>query len=209
MAPDYRPNQRLYPDRLAEELGVSITPIREALRILSAHGFVELLPRRGARVASLTTEEIVDLTAVRGGIEALAIQLHKGEYSPSEISDLTGCLDVCHTAIISRAEATFRTHDTEFHHLLISSTHSRTLLALYEQLHRRGQILELYFTDTWEWWSQSLQEHREIVQFLKQGALGKAQATVSGHWARSGSRISNKFRVIDQANPTGKRPHLP
>lgn len=69
------PGTRLVEDRLAADLGVSRNPVREALRVLAAEGFVELLPRRGAAVARLDADEAEELFDVRMALESLAARL--------------------------------------------------------------------------------------------------------------------------------------
>ncbi len=69
------PGSRLVEDRLAERLGVSRNPVREAIRVLSAEGFVEVLPRRGAVVASMGQAEVAELFDARMALETLAARL--------------------------------------------------------------------------------------------------------------------------------------
>lgn len=69
------PGTRLVEDRMAAELGVSRNPVREAIRVLAAEGFVELTPRRGAAVAHLGAEEAEELFDVRMALESLAARL--------------------------------------------------------------------------------------------------------------------------------------
>lgn len=194
LAPGYAPGERLLPEVLADSLGVSITPVREALRLLGSEGLVELLPRRGVRVATMTLDEIRDLTAVRGGIELLAIRLRGATYASQEIEDLEACLDMCERAITDQDVRTYRRFDTQVHRLIVVGSHSQTLVGVYEQLHRRAQILELYFTDTWDLYRESLGEHREIVRLLATGPMETVEAAVWDHWRRSRSRILERFR---------------
>lgn len=199
LAPGYAPGERLLPDTLAESLGVSITPVREALRLLNGEGLVELLPRRGVRVATMSLDEIRDLTQVRGGIELLAVRLRGEPYSPEEIAELTGCLDACEEGISEQDVRKYRLFDTQLHRLIVVGGHSATLVGVYEQLHRRAQILELYFTDTWGLYQESLREHREIVSHLSSGPMDTVEAAVWGHWQRSRSRIAERFSRFNVA----------
>lgn len=193
LTPGYAPGDRLLPETLAESLGVSITPVREALRLLGSEGLVELLPRRGARVATMSLQEIRDLTAVRGGIELLAVRLRGDIYDPREVTELEDCLQRCEVAIDSKDVPTYRHFDTQLHRLIVVGSHSPTLVSVYEQLHRRAQILELNFTDNWDAFRQSLAEHREIARLLATGPLDTVEGAVWEHWQRSRDRISARF----------------
>jgi Transcriptional regulators len=207
LAPGYAPGERLLPEVLAESLGVSMTPVREALRLLSSEGLVDLLPRRGVRVTTMTLEEIRDLTAVRGGVELLAIRLRAEIYSPEEIAELEACLDACQQGIDEQDVREYRRFDTQVHRLIVVGSHSPTLVEVYEQLHRRAQILELYFTDTWDLYRESLSEHRGIVRLLASGPVETIEATVVEHWQRSRMRISARFsRLASRNGPTDQDP---
>jgi DNA-binding GntR family transcriptional regulator len=204
MTPGYAPGQRLMPDALADALGVSITPVREALRALSAEGLVDLLPRRGARVATMTTKEIADLSVVRGGIEALAVRVRGENYSASEISELTTCLDECEQAITTRDAPTYRHFDSRLHWLIVAGSQSPTLVGIYEQLGRRAQILGLYYSDDWNPYVESLREHREIVRSLSGAPLTEIEAMLWSHWQHSSARIIGRFGDLAQRSEEGR-----
>lgn len=208
LTPGYAPGQRLFPDALADSLGVSITPVREALRLLSHEGLVELLPRRGVRVASMSLDEIRDLTAVRGGIELLAVRFRGENYSPDEIAELRSCLGACAQAIERLDAVTYRQFDTQIHRLIVVGSKSQTLIGVYEQLHRRAQILELYFTDDWNPYRESLSEHREIVEMLATAPMEAIERAVWDHWARSRTRISARFRHLAESLDTRAVAHI-
>lgn len=76
------PGSRLVEDRLAERLGVSRNPVREAIRVLSSEGFIEVIPRRGACVALLSGPAAEDLFDVRMALEPVAARLAAGEAPP-------------------------------------------------------------------------------------------------------------------------------
>ncbi len=84
----YRPGERMVETRLARDLELSRTPIREALRMLQSEGLVVALPNRGATVRNLTVEGIADLYEVRGRLEALAGELAAGRATPAQVEHL-------------------------------------------------------------------------------------------------------------------------
>jgi DNA-binding GntR family transcriptional regulator len=90
---DYPPGERLTEDRLAEDFGVSRNPVREALRVAEAEGFVVVLPRRGAVVASPSTATIDDIFAVRERLEALAARLAAERATPGDVTALRAILE--------------------------------------------------------------------------------------------------------------------
>ena len=90
---DYLPGERLTEDRLAEDFGVSRNPVREALRVAEAEGFVVILPRRGAVVASPSSGTIADMFAVRERLETLAARLAAERATAADVASLRALLD--------------------------------------------------------------------------------------------------------------------
>ncbi|MGA2519593.1 MAG: GntR family transcriptional regulator, partial [Acidimicrobiales bacterium] len=84
----YRPGERIVETRLADDLQLSRTPIREAIRMLQSEGLVHSLPNRGATVRALTAEDIGDLYEVRGRLEALAGELAASRATTEQIERL-------------------------------------------------------------------------------------------------------------------------
>src|ERR1700712_4300178 len=84
---------RLDERQLCQDLGVSRTPIREALSVLEQEGFVRSIPRRGIQVVRKSKREIVEMITVWAAIESMAARLAATEAAPDEIAALTGLMD--------------------------------------------------------------------------------------------------------------------
>ena len=82
-----RPGERMMEIQMAEELGVSRTPVREAIRKLELEGFVVMLPRKGAYVAGISLKDIADVFEVRASLEALASGLAAERITGEELED--------------------------------------------------------------------------------------------------------------------------
>ena len=95
---DYPPGDRLTEDRLAEDFGVSRNPVREALRVVESEGFVTMVPRRGAFVASPDASTIADIFSVRERLEPLAARLAAERASASDVAGLRDLLDAAREA---------------------------------------------------------------------------------------------------------------
>jgi DNA-binding GntR family transcriptional regulator len=193
LAQDYRPGDRLYPGRLAENLGVSITPIREALKLLAAEGLVDFSPRRGATVIEVTAAELDDLIAVRSGLEVLALRLTGGRFTPEGLSRLSKCLDACERAIVDQDIARYQTHDAEFHRLLVTSSGSSRLLHLYDVLVRQAHMINVQNPQYLEAMRESLEEHRALVGEFAQGNIARSERALEVHWDHSRKRFHRKF----------------
>lgn len=132
-----RPDERLVEQRLAEELQLSRTPVREALRMLQSEGLVALEPNRGARVRSLSVHEIADLYELRGRLEAMAAELAASRATPDQRSRLRDAATAFREAAAATSGADLAQLRVVFHHndvfhltLLEAAHHERLLQSL-------------------------------------------------------------------------------
>jgi DNA-binding GntR family transcriptional regulator len=171
----YEPGDRLTEERLAEDFGVSRNPVREAIRVLEAEGFLHAQPRRGAVVASMSVRDVEDLFDVRLSLETLAATL------AAERAGAAGAAAL--TKLLARAGTTRRTADlaalnTRFHSEICALSGNALLTGLMESLHGRlqwvyGQSVETRAADSWA-------EHRELADAILAGdaeAAGRAART--------------------------------
>lgn len=212
LTPGYEPGQRLYPNRLAEDLGVSPTPIREALALLAADGFVVMSPRRGATVFRPTEEEVHDLLKVQEWLELLATRLVSERITgvdrePAGVSLLDGCdraIVLCERAVDAGDSAAYRSENTRFHRLLIAAGGNLQLTSLYETLLSRSELLSVYFPWLIQDVRHSVEEHRALLAALRQGDVATAEAALREHWSASLERISREYQeqpstTVDEA----------
>lgn len=192
---------RLFPERLAEQFGVSLTPVREALMRLAAEGYIEGVQRRGFHVRALDAKQVVDLWQVRLGLEVTA-----GEILIERLQDgslLPDALDVLDD-IMAKLEASPQTIEhrpklslnAEFHHRIVELSGNDMLISLY-----RGIQMQLIG----EWVQRGLQswrnrlgdeadEHRAIVRSLR--AMDReAYGTATRH--HIGRSLKDALRDLD------------
>ena len=122
---DYPPGQRLTEERLAIDFGVSRNPVREALRVVEAEGFVTMTPRRGAVVATPDAETIADLFAVRASLEATAARIAAERASATDIADLRSLLDAARRAMDAADFSRVAQLNNDFHMRVIAITGNR------------------------------------------------------------------------------------
>ena len=158
---------------LCEAFGVSRTPFREAIMLLAAEGLVELIPRRGARVVALRSEQIRELLEVLGGLEALAGELACARASTEEIAAVAAR----HAAMRERYEAGdmlayFKINES-IHDAIVAASHNATLAAQHRRL--RARVLhELFLPNIRSArWSAAFDEHEGFMTALaaRDGAL--------------------------------------
>jgi DNA-binding GntR family transcriptional regulator len=138
-----QPGERLVEDRLAQQLGVSRNPIREAMRVLEAEGFLDVTSRRGAFVAKLSARQAEDLFHVRLALEPLGARLAAAAEEPRP--DLVvRCREILELVRESGPEQdldTLSTLHTELHSLIFEMTGNSYLIALAIPMVKRGQWL--------------------------------------------------------------------
>ena len=131
---DLKPGERLMEIALAEKLGVSRTPIREAIRKLELEGLVVMAPRKGAKVASITERDLNDVLEVRKGMEELAIRLACERITPEELDEL----DKVEQRFLSLTENGDLTElaemDVAFHDIIYNATNNNRLVQLLSNL---------------------------------------------------------------------------
>ena len=104
----FQPGERLTEERLAEQIGVSRTPVREALRRLSADGILELLPNLGARLPSWSMDELDEIFGLRQVLEAYGAELAAVRISPAQLAELRQLCDSMERLAAGRRPASSR-----------------------------------------------------------------------------------------------------
>lgn len=175
----YRPGERLVEDRLADELGVSRNPVREALRALEVEGYVELIPRRGAVVADLSPAVVAEILEVRGALEALGARLAARRATPAQVRRLERLLETSAQSVERGDVARLPDLNTRFHQLVLEMGGNRLLGDTMAPLRGRTQWI---FSRTVEARArQSLAEHRELAGAIAAGDEDRAAALAAAH----------------------------
>lgn len=171
--------ERIYEDQLAHELDVSRNPVREALQALEAEGFVELEPRRGARVAVISLDRANDLFEMREALEGMVARLAAQRRTPEQLSELQRVLELGAAAATAGDIATLPALNTEFHRLLGEAANN-TMLA--ETVERMSQLIEWVYTRRiTQRGNMSWAEHRRIVDAIAAGDSTLAFAEACTH----------------------------
>lgn len=166
---------------LANRLGVSRGPVREAIGRLSAEGLVTIQPRRGAYVSGLTREEFLDAYQVREALESLAARLAVPRLSSEGLAELESLEDQMREATRENDVQRFFEANHEFHLRLVAHSGNGRLVEIHAQLlERMGRYMarSLSLRGNLE---RSLEEHQEILDSLRDGDADRAAAAVSAH----------------------------
>jgi len=172
---------------VATEVGISRTPVREALLMLAAEDLVQLVPHRGAFVAPLPGREIAELMQARGVIEcwAATTSLAEGE---APVEAMSGILEQ-QRAIVEQGDAkAFIELDSRFHALLVAAGGNSVLGRLYENLRAKHVLLGVVALQRSATRRQDvLAEHQAIVDGLAAGDPAAAEKAILSHLGTTGS----------------------
>lgn len=128
------PGERLMENQLADKLGVSRTPVREALRMLELENLVELVPRKGAQVLDMSEKDVVDILEIRSALEGLATRLACQKISEDGIEKLRALEEKFEKAIADGEQELIAALDEEFHDVIFSATQNDKLCQMYHNL---------------------------------------------------------------------------
>ena len=119
---ELKPGERLMEIHLANKLGVSRTPIREAIRKLELEGLVTMIPRRGAEVAQITEKSMNDVLEVRRAMDALCVELACDRITPEELQDLKKACDTFEAAVKTDDIKQIAQADVALHDIIVQAT---------------------------------------------------------------------------------------
>lgn len=176
-----RPGERMMEIQLAEEMGVSRTPVREAIRKLELEGFVVMVPRKGAYVAGISVKDIVDVFEVRAALEALAAGLAAERITGEEMEELERSLVQINEVSSRDSIDDIVALDSSFHDIIYRSSRNERLIQivthLQEQIHRfRTASLSQPGRTKW-----ALDEHKKIVEAISDRNVELAQSLAREH----------------------------
>ncbi|MBO8172234.1 MAG: GntR family transcriptional regulator [Bacillaceae bacterium] len=186
---EFKPGQRLVQEELANSLGVSRMPVREALRKLESEGLVSIEPHRGAVVKSLTVEDVKEIYVLRSQFEKMAVEKSVERMGKEDIQALENVMEE-----MKRAEDAeeFIEKNIQFHRLLVKRCPWNRLLSFIETLWNgfpqqtphliSGQI------------EKSNEEHTQILEAVKAGRAAEAAELVSEHIKRTGDALVERLQ---------------
>lgn len=181
----YKPGQIVTEDDLARVVGVSRTPVREALRRASADGFLDLEGHRRARVASFTDEDTRDLFEIRAALEAIAAERAATRITDEEIAmleQLTVALEAATCAGGRDLLREFADFNNAFHRVVLTASRSRQLAHVLEHLIETPLMLHKRFEGSLIGnFERTIRHHRAIITALRARDPKWAHAEVMAH----------------------------
>ncbi|BDC51307.1 GntR family transcriptional regulator [Bryobacterales bacterium F-183] len=183
-----RQGERLNIAELADQLRVSLTPVRNAVQLLAAEGLIDVRPRSGTFVATITTDDVVETFQIRSALEVLAAELACAMISTQQIDDMRQCLRALARPVRTVADRQQHERDNaELHMVMVVASRNARLLEAYNRLNAHIQIARVHAEDA-EWRDRLRDErleHDEIVDALEARHAERAVRAVRVHLDRA------------------------
>lgn len=173
---ELKPGERLMEIQLANKLGVSRTPIREAIRKLELEGLVLMIPRKGAEVAEITEKNLMDVLEVRKALEELAVELACDRISEEQIEELRVAAKEFQRVSKSGDVTRIAEADVKFHDVIFMATDNQRLISLLNNLREQMYRFRVEYLKQKEYYPKLMEEHQQIIETIekrdKKGACG-------------------------------------
>lgn len=191
-AGELKGGDRVPEQKLCDMFGVSRTPLREALKVLGGEGLLHLLPNRGARVATLTEEDVDEIFPVMGALEALSGSLACKRISDTELAEIRA---LHYQMALHHARKELRDYfavNQQIHEAILKAAANPTLEAQYRALAGRIRLARFRANMTQSRWDQAMSEHEEMLAALDDRDGDKLAEVLHRH-------LENKRETVKQS----------
>lgn len=180
----YRENEELRENTIAKELGVSRTPVREALRQLELEGLVKIVPNKGACVTGITQKDVKDIYMIRSLLEGLCARWATEHITEEKIDELEEIILLSEFHLNKRKEEQpqqVTELDGKFHEILYSASNSRILKHVLSDFHKYVSMARKASVTNPERAEKSIEEHKNILQAMKDRDADRAENLANEH----------------------------
>lgn len=178
---ELKPGERLMEIALAEQLGVSRTPVREAIRKLELEKFVEMVPRKGAYVAELKAKDILDILEIRGLLEGFAAASAAEKMVDDEIKVLHTTIEKFEKAVAKQDRQGMIDTDNKFHDLIFQATRNNKLIEIVNDLQDQFQRFRVIYFNEFDNFNDLENSHREIYDAISNHDTSSARNKAEEH----------------------------
>ncbi len=194
----FMPGDRLLVDQLAEQLGVSLTPVRHAVQQLATEGLVEIRPRSGTFVAQLTDTDVFETFEIRRALECLAAETAVVHVSDETLKQLRRLVWKMSEPADTEADRHRHEQDnSEFHRLIVEASQNRRLMETYEGLKAHLQIARVHGASLGVWvqrLAEERKEHEEIMLAIEARDGGRLSQALTSHINRARNALMETLR---------------
>lgn len=193
LAGRFGPSGRLVQDELAQRLGISRTPVREAIMRLELEGLVTLIPRRGAVVNRVRPQDILDIYEVREELERLAVRLTARRGAAYDVRALRQTVRKMERVGPTRVWEFYKLNRA-FHLLMAAASGNKFLLSALEALWDQATNFHLFTMYSTEELRRLITPHAVLVDVAERGDAAEIERAVSGHIAEARAHLLSKLK---------------
>lgn len=161
------PGAKLNERELSEQLKISRTPLREAIKMLASEGLVELLPNRGAVALSLNEQDVMDTFEVMANLEAQSGELAAARITEAELAEIKALHYEMLASFTRRDLPRYYTLNAQIHVRINSAAKNPVLSRTYAQLNARLQALRFRSNQDGQKWQHAVREHEQMIAALE------------------------------------------
>lgn len=193
---DLKPGERLMELQLAAKLGVSRTPIREAIRMLEQEGLAVTIPRKGAEVAKMTEKDMEDVLQIRASLEELAIRLCCENITPSELQELRVAMERFEVASKADDVVELARLDVNFHDIIYHASDNPKLIGLLNNLREQMYRYRVEYLKDRAIYPRLIEEHQHMYEALKENDAKRAERVLHEHLVNQAEAV--KKIILEQ-----------
>ena len=197
---ELEPGERLMEIQLAERLGVSRTPIREAIRKLELEGLVLMIPRKGAEVAKISEKSLRDVLELRRSLEELAIELACQRMTEEEIDELEDAQRAFRKAVDSKDVMLMAETDEKYHEIIYQGTKNSRLVQILNNLREQMYRYRLEYIKDADKRQILLIEHDNILKAVRNRKVAEAKAAMREHIDNQEITVSRNIKEKEESN---------
>lgn len=193
-----KPGERLMEVHLANRLGVSRTPIREAIRKLELEGLVIMIPRRGAEVARITEKSLKDVLEVRRALDALSVELACDRIVEADLERLREACQNFEQVAREADASVIAKADVSLHDIIVEATGNRRLQQLVNNLSEQMYRYRFVYIQEESRHDNLVAEHREIYESIVSRDKERASAAAKLHIDNQEKAIVRQIRMENE-----------
>jgi len=198
------PGAKLNERELCEQLKVSRTPLREAIKTLAAEGLVELLPNRGAIAVELSEADVRNTFEVMAGLEGQSGELAAQRINAEELSEIQAMHFEMKAAYTRRDLSAYYRLNAAIHRAINAAARNPVLTATYTQVNARLQALRFRSNQDGEKWKRALQEHDQMVAALETRDSAALRTVLVAHLNHKRDVVIEQLRTASAPSPSGR-----
>ncbi len=195
-----KPGERVPEHEIAENFGISRTPIREAFRQLESEGFITVIPRKGAVVSPITAKDVSEFYAIKSLLEGYAAGLACTKFTDKELKKLTQINKQMQRCAAKNDVQGFYRLDNQFHEVFLSSCGNDKLCVLAHQIAQQFERFRIMALSMPGRMKTSIKQHEDIIK-----AFTERKADIVEKLVRANAEFSAEILVTELSRGTGDK----